>query len=285
MTAKRRVYNIQMNEPSRGEPGSEADRLGVLTATVLLTYALTRIIRSPELQLSLQLPGFYFAFPLTLGTVMTLLAAGLTATGMDWLLRSHPALREKPSVEHWMLPTLTTFVVGAPLSIIEDARVWWLAFMIGAVVLVLVFLAEYVVVDPSAPNYALARAGLTALSYALFLILATAMQLGGVRLFLLIPALFVSAALIALRILHLDGADRWDFPWAAGIGLICAQLGAGLHYWPITALQWGLAVTGPLYALTLLCSGLTEGNPIRQARLGPILVVVASWAAAALLSL
>jgi hypothetical protein len=274
-----------MNERSQEPAGREADRLGVLTATVLLTYALTRIVQSPEFQLSVQLPGFYFAFPITLGTVMTLLAAGLTATGMDWLLRGHPSLKGKATIEHWMLPTLTTFVVGAPLSILPDGNVWWLAFMIGALLLVLVFLAEYVVVDPAAPNYAIARAGLTALAYALFLILVTALQFAGVRLFLLIPVLFASAALVALRILHLDGADRWDFPWAAGIGLICAQLGAGLHYWPISPLQWGLAVTGPLYALTLLCASLTEGIPLRRARLGPGLVLFAVWGAALLLGL
>jgi len=272
-----------MNDRPRGLP--DADRLGVLTATVLLTYALTRIVQSPEFQLSVQLPGFYFAFPFTLGTVMTLLAAGLTATGMDWLLRSHPSLKGGPTVEHWMLPTLTTLVVGAPLSILPVSNAWWLAFLIGALLLVLVFVAEYVVVDASAPNYSMARAGLTALSYALFLILATALQYAGARLFLLIPALFASAALVALRILHLDGADRWDFPWAAGIGLICAQIGAGLHYWPIAPLQWGLAVTGPLYALTLLCASLTEGIPLRRARLGPGLVLLATWGTAILLGL
>jgi hypothetical protein len=272
-----------MNDRSRSLP--DADRLGVLTATVLLTYALTRIVQSPEFRLSVQLPGFYFAFPLTLGTVMSLLAAGLTATGMDWLLHTHPALRGKPTVEHWMLPTLTTFVIGTPLAILPDGNIWWLAFMIGAFLLMLVFLAEYVVVDPSAPNYSIARAGLTALSYALFLILMTALQFTGARLFLLIPALFVSAGLVALRILHLDGADRWDFPWAAGIGLVCAQIGAGLHYWPMTPLQWGMAVTGPLYALTMLCAGLTEGTPLRQAAVGPGLVLLAAWGVAVFLGL
>ncbi|HEY2980384.1 MAG TPA: hypothetical protein VGJ22_04315 [Anaerolineales bacterium] len=280
-----------MNEPPLGVPGEgsgpasaksagEADRMGVLTATVLLTYALTRIVQSPEFRLSVQLPGFYFAFPFTLGTVMTLLAAGLTATGMDWLLRAHPSLQGKPTVEHWMLPTLTTFVIGASLSILPNGNVWWLAFMLGALLLVLVFLAEYVVVDPAAPNYSIARAGLTALAYALFLIFVTALHFAGARLFLLIPALFISAALVALRILHLDGADRWDFPWAAGIGLICAQIGAGLHYWPVTPLQWGLAVTGPLYALTMLCASLTEGAPARRAALGPGIVLLLTWGAA-----
>ena len=95
--------------------------------------------------------------------------------------------------------------------------------------------------------------------------------------FLMIPVIFIVAALISLRILHLDGTDRWDFPWAIGIGIICVQIGAGLHYWPITPIQFGLALTAPLYALTTLCMNLTENIPVRRAALGPIAIVVISW--------
>ena len=51
-----------------------------------------------------------------------------------------------------------------------------------------VFIAEYIAVDPGAPLYALASAGLTALSYALFLLFVIALRIGGARLFLVVPA-------------------------------------------------------------------------------------------------
>ena len=60
------------------------DRMGMLTASVLLAFALTRLIQTPRLNLTFELLGFYYEFPLTLSSVMTLFAAGLTATGMDW---------------------------------------------------------------------------------------------------------------------------------------------------------------------------------------------------------
>jgi hypothetical protein len=43
---------------------------------------------------------------------MLVMAAGLTATGMDWLLRSHPSLGKAPTIEYWVLPTLGTFIIG-----------------------------------------------------------------------------------------------------------------------------------------------------------------------------
>ena len=99
--------------------------------------------------------------------------------------------------------------------------------------------------------------------------------------FLIVPIVFTVAGLISLRILHLDSIDRWDFPWAVGIGLVCAQIGAGLHYWPLTPIQFGLALTGPLYALTVLSASLTTENiPLRRAVVNPIIIIGVAWASA-----
>ena len=258
-----------------------ADRIGILTAIILLVYTMAHIVRSPELTLTISLPGFYFSYPFSINTAISLMAAGLAATGMDWLIRLHPALGKKRTVEHWMLPTLTAFIISAPLSILPNGAIWWLSFAFGAILLALVFWAEYTAVDPGAVNYAVARAGLTALSYVLFLILAASMRFASLRLFLLLPTLFLAAGLISLRILHLDGTDRWDFPWAIGIGLVCAQIGAGLHYWALSPIQYALALTGPLYALTLLSTSLAEGIPIRRALTAPGIVMAVAWTTAA----
>lgn len=270
-----------MQEPAPTQ--SDASRISVLTAAALLVFSLTRILPAPEYTVSLQLPGFYLAIPLTLNLGMTLLAALLTASGMDWVLRPHPGLRGRSSIEHWLLPTLTALVVGATLTLVPDLAAWWVGMLISALLLLLVFLAEYIVVEPADSRYALARAGLTALSYALFLILAVFLRLAGARLFVLVPALFVGAGLIALRILYLDGVNRWDFPWASGIGLVCAQLGAGLHYWPLSPLQMALVLTGALYALSTLAVNVADGVPTRRAALGPILILAVTWAASAFL--
>jgi hypothetical protein len=170
------------------------------------------------------------------------------------------------------------------LGIVPDGGVWWITFALSGLLLSGVFLAEYIMIDPLAQGYGLARAGLTALAFALFLILSTALRFSGARMFLLIPILFLSAGLISLRILYLDGVNRWDFPWAAGIGLVCAQVGAGLHYWPLIPVQFGLVVTGWLYSLTMLSVNLNTGNmPLRRASVGPLIILGVSIAAAVLI--
>ena len=255
----------------------DSNRVGVLTAAVLLAFALAHLIQTPEFTLELQLPGFYFSYPLSLSTLMVVMAAGLTATGMDWLLRSHPSLGDVRTIEHWLLPTLATFIIGIPLTILPPGNTWWIGFGIGGLLLVLVFLAEYIVVEPSAPNYAVATAGLTALSFAVYLILTTALRFSGARLFLLAPAVFIVAGLVSLRTLHLRVSQKWEFNWALGIALVCTQIGAGLHYWPVSPVQFGLVLLGPLYSLSTFTGNLLEGIPLRRAMVEPLIALALAW--------
>lgn len=267
---------------AEGRTLPDANRLGVLAAAVLLTYALTRLISTPGLTLAIQLPGFYLSYPLTLGTAMTIMAAGLTATGMDWLLRSHPAFHGRSTLEHWLLPALTAFIIGVLLDSLPSGAVWWIGLAVGGVLLVSVFLAEYVAVDPGGPTYGLAAAGLIALSYTLFLLFIIALQIAGARLFLNLPAVALSGGLVSLRTLHLR-LGRWNFPWAIGVSIVSTQLAAALHYWPLTPLQTGLILLGPLYGLTALAYSLSQDVPLRSAFAEPAIILGGLWAAAVFL--
>src|SRR5258708_36897961 len=122
----------------------DPNRRSVLIAVVLLPSALPRLVNASGFTFQVQLPCFYFAFPLSLGNAMTVMAAGLTATGMDWLLRGHSALQRQRTIEYWLLPTLTAFIIGMILDLQPSGTLWWVGFTCGAVLLVCVFLAEYI---------------------------------------------------------------------------------------------------------------------------------------------
>ena len=248
-------------------------RVSILTAAVLLAFALTRVISAPH-ELTIPLSRLHLPFSLNLNTLIVLLAAGLTAAGMDWLLRTHPSLEKGETREHWLLPTLTVLVIGVALYTLPQTIIWWLGFGLGAAILLLVFFAEFVAVDPIDSRYPFATAVLTVLAFIIFLILAVALKATNVRLFLLAPALFVGGGLVALRTLHLRLNERWELTWAIGIGLVTIQLGAALYYMPLTPVRFGLGLLGPLYALTSLAVSLAEGIPPRQAILEPAVMLV-----------
>jgi hypothetical protein len=142
---------------------------------------------------------------------------------------------------------------------------------------VAVFMADYITVEPGAPNYPIASAGLIALSYALFYLFVIALRTAGARLFVIIPAIFLAAGLVSLRTLHLRQSGRWDFPWAIGIGIICVQITGGMHYWPLSAVQFGLILIGPLYALTTFTYSLGEDVPLRTALVEPGIILALTW--------
>jgi len=123
-------------------------------------------------------------------------------------------------------------------------------------------------------------AGLTAVSFALFLALAVALRFTGPRLFLILPALTLAAGLVCLRALHLRLHGRWAFVEAGIVALIIGQMVAALQYWPLTPVSYGLILLGPAYAITSLIAGLVEGEPLRQALIEPGIVLFVVWGAA-----
>jgi len=261
-----------MTEQEKYMPDS--NRIGLVTSTVLLALILAHIVPSPEFNFEVQLPGFLLSFPFTTNTIMGLLTACLTATGMDWLLRGHPELHGRSTFQWWFLPTLTVFVISIPLAILPNGTAWRVGFLVSSAFLFLVFLAEYIAVDPDAPYYSISMIGLTAISYTLFFILAVALRTSSIRLYLLIPALFMAASLTSLRILHLRLSGNWEYVWAFGIGLVCVQLAAGLYYWALTPLQYGLLLIGPLYGLINLAINFGENMPPQRALIEPALATV-----------
>jgi hypothetical protein len=261
----------------------DPNRVSVLTASVLLAFALTRVLNAPQVySWRLPLGNFNLTLAFNLNTVIVLLAAGMTATGMDWLLSTHPSLKKGGSREHWLIPTLTVLVTGIALYTLPNTPIWWLGFGLAAALFLVVILSEFVVVDPNDARYAGATAILTVLGFVIFLILAVALKAASARLIFLAPALFLAGGLAALRTLHLRLNERWEITWAVGIGLVTTQLGAAMHYLPLTPVRFGLGLLAPLYALTILAVSLADGNPIRRAFFEPTVMLLLFWGMAVL---
>src|SRR4030042_3636540 len=91
------------------------ERLSLLVVTILLTYAMSQFLTLPRREISIQLPELYLSFQFSSSTVLTLIVAGLTATGANWLIRDHPGLGKRNTVEHWLLPAVTALVFAIPL--------------------------------------------------------------------------------------------------------------------------------------------------------------------------
>ncbi len=257
----------------------ERERLIVLTAIVLLTYALTRLLNLPIHHVELTVVGIRLSLELRFGAIISLVSAGLAATGMNWLLQTHPVWRKEETgatLEHLLLPTLTALIVSLALGTLPSPGLWWLGFAVGGLLMVLVFVAEYIVTDIHDARYPVASVMLTALTFTFYLILTVALRAANARLFLLAPALFLGSGLLALRVFRLR-LGSWFWVPAFVVALFCTQLAAALRYWPLTPVQFGLTLLGPAYALVDFIAAQMEGENPRRALLAPLVLLGVFW--------
>jgi hypothetical protein len=261
----------------------EMNRLSVLAATILLAYAAMPFIQLPPREVGFQLPGLYVSVVLNFATITSILAAVMAAFGADWLARDHPFYSQARNWRQWLLPGLTAWVLGVPLSTLEVGLEWWAVFGLGGLLLVLVFVAEYITLDPNDLRHAPATIGLTAVGFALFLVLAIALKASGQRLFLEIPALILAVFLVTMRSMYLRLGGRLTLIWPVVIAVFIGQMAAGLHYWPLSPLQHGMILLAAAYALTSLVGAIAEERPLRGAIIEPAIMLVVLWGLAELL--
>jgi len=155
---------------------------------------------------------------------------------------------------------LTAWVIGVPLSFLEVGIEWWVVVGFGGILLSFILVAEYLVVDSNSESHLPASLGLTAISFALFLVLAIALKASGMRLFLLLPAISITLFFLVSRSLYLRTSGDWNWFWSIGIAFFVGQIALGLHYLPIQPLSFGLVLVGIAYPLTLLISALKESK-------------------------
>ena len=182
---------------------------------------------------------------------------------MDWIISTHPHNPGKDRLQHWLLPALTAWTIGIPLNSIEKGPAWWGVFLFGGSLLVLVILAEYISVDPSDSRNTVVSIGISALSLGLFLILAISIRASGARLYLVLPAIGIGSALVSLRVFYLRSGSAWQYAWSTGISLFLVQIAAGLHYLPLSPVQFGLLQVGLLYDLITI-SGSCDPKPAHE---------------------
>ncbi len=178
-----------MNE---GNSFPDLNRLSIISSVIILAYALVPFVQIPTQTLAIQLPFAVFDFSFDFATIVSILVAILAALGSDWLIQSHPNRKDYSLIRHGLTPALTAWAIGVPLSFLEVGIEWWVVVGLGGLLLVFVLVAEYLVVDTNSPSHTPASLGLTVISFALFLVLAIALQASGVRLFLIFPALTIT---------------------------------------------------------------------------------------------
>jgi hypothetical protein len=273
-----------MPRVARQLPQPDRNRLSVLSALVLLSYTLLRIVELPAPRAEFTVLGLLLRFEINTSNVILTLAAALTAAGADWLIGAHP-WREKgrSTREHWVMPSLAALGVGAILARLPMGPAWWMGLGLSAALVIAILATEFVVSEADDPRYDAAALGLTALAY-LFLVGALfAIRATGQRATFAVPMVFLASAAVAWRLLKLELPKTHVALYAGIVGLLLAQISWGLHYWPITPLRFALLLGLAGYLATGVTRAHLRGELGRASRVE--LSIVGAVALAAILAL
>jgi len=252
----------------------DINRLSLVAATIMLAYLVGRFVNLPARQINAQLPGFYISFVLNLKSVIAVIVGLLATTGADWMIQEHPSLQSRHTIEHWLLPALTTWVIGVPLYRLPIGSRWWLGFIAGSTLIMFVLVAEYIVVDINDLRWTPATIFINTMSFALLLTFAIFVRSNDLRLYLMLPSIALAVSLVSLRTLKLRLQGNWSYLPAFVITLIASQIAGALHYMLLSPIQFGLILLGVSYSLLTLSVSLYKKRTISQIITEPIIILL-----------
>jgi hypothetical protein len=256
-------------------------RLSTITAGILVCYAFLPFMQVPARILAFPFFGILVSLQLNFYNLISLITAVMAAAGMDWILFDHPHRKDQYLLPHLILPALTAGAIGFPLGLLKPGIEWWIILGLGSLLVVSVFLSEYISLEPTDIRYPLALMVLSGTSYSLLLILSIALRSAGIRLYLLLLLLPAIYAFFSLRILNFRLGGRWRFEWSAVITLVVTQILIALYYWPLSPVRFGLLLLGPAYAMIGVAASFEENPDPRNVYLEPLIVMAILWILAA----
>jgi hypothetical protein len=207
---------------------------------ILLTYGLIRMIVLPSVETEVTVFGLLVRIEFRTQFIMLILAAALAAAGTDWLIQGHPRKdRTHLAVENWVIPAMAAVAIGVILIRIPQSPTLWVGLILGAILLVAILTAEYIVYDANDPRFENVATILMGLALLLLLSSYLSIQVLEVRALFAIPLIFLTSFVVTWRLLKLALPENRVWTWAVFVGFLISQIALGLHYWPISPLRRG----------------------------------------------
>jgi hypothetical protein len=244
----------------------DREQLSTLTALVLITLSLVRLVSLPEVSLSFTTLGLMVQFRINTRLLFLFLAAALTTSGADWLMKTHPSFSAgRSTIPHWIIPMLTAYAGGALVTSLVSGISMWFGLGIIVILLLSTFISEFIVILPEDERYPAAAAGLLTLSYLLLTVSFFVIRSAGMRMLFSFPVIFIITTAVIWRLLLLKSKSPSIVPYAASIGLILAEVHVGLRYLPVRPLQEALVLFILAYASNSLMNIHLENKVTTQA--------------------
>jgi hypothetical protein len=244
------------------------DRASVVATLVVLGLILTAFLELPPWTHDLTVLGSPLQINVTQTALMAALLVGITCSGTDAIVRSHPTaqrIEARFSFVTWTLPALT--VLLATILLPEaPTRLYQLGgYAATGLILILVISAEYYTVDPANPRYLVARLSLNGWAYLVAIVLFTLIYSAKARSLISATGVALVSTLLALEFLRSAGRGFGRTALYAGIaGLCTGEIIWAMNYWRISGLTGGLILLLGFYIATGVANQQLQGRLTRR---------------------
>jgi hypothetical protein len=258
------------------------DTILTLVCLVMSGVALLSIGRFPERVFSTQVLGSALSIPIGVRGLSALLLIGLTALGMDSLVRrlvDDARLDLRYSTTFWVLPGLVTLAaIGLLPRQFGQGGSWVITLVLLSALLAVVVVAECGTVHLDRPYYRVARLGLNLATYAAAFALYASIYGAQWRSLISSTGIILVTFPLALELLRSTEAQlgtTWIY--AGIIALVTGQISWPLNALGLRALYGGAFLLLVFYTLCGLCQQHLAGRLSRRVAL-EFLVLAAVFA-------
>ncbi len=288
------------------------DRASVMIWAVLMGLAAQHFLFLPERSFTTEVFGSPITLTITANTILAALLAGLVATGIEAIVRSHPKSESELATDrrqeslassatpgpasiltaqeraelvmrsHWVYwgTPIALILVAVFLLPVAPSSVYWVLGLIGTgIALGLAVAGIYYTIDPFQTGYRRARLGMNALTYALALVLFLVVYRTRVRSIVSATEVLLVSSLLALELLR--GSARPTVMvaiYAAITGLVLGQATWALNYWRLDSLTGGLVLLVLFYDVVGLSQHALQGRIRRRIVLEYALITITAIA-------
>ena len=247
---------MQNNVPNSDT--SYLQRLSITVGVVLLGLVSSLFVNLPTRPLTFDVFGSPLSLHVSARYVFVALLVGLTCTGTDALVRTHPLAQHRPlenTFVMWTVPALTVLLAALALPFASNHLIWIGGILLTGLLLSLTMTAEYHTITPKDTNFAVSQFMLETMTY--ILALASFVIVYGIKSRSLLSAtiLFVVTALLTLERLRVTNHSlSTTAVYGLVSGLVIGQSVWALNYSRIPGMMGGLLLLLLFYVMVGLAT-------------------------------
>ena len=229
------------------------DRFSILLAFLALGFSLLYLLPTQPGAAQFNLFGITFGFGFF--DLIPLALAFLAAVGAIWVFISNPRWQnEKVSLikllPHLTLPFITTLILAIVLQQSARSSIWWVVLLVGYLILFFLLRAEYVLVGEGQGGQIGYAIMIISFSYGTFLILTISLKNSDIRMVAQTGMIFLAAYFVTFRNLTIRQRIKSKTAQSLTVSVLITELAVALHYLFINPIQYGLVLTGVMYAIS-----------------------------------